>query len=383
MNTEKYRVLVVDDEKNFATVLKIFLEKQGYEVVTAPSVTEGQRALAAKPFHLVLTDLRVGEESGLDLLRAVKEKTPETAVIVMTGYASLESARTALQQQAYDYLLKPFNDMENDLLRVVRRALEHQELQRKHTLLLARLQEYYLANEKALARAKKVQQSLVPQTLPVIRGWALQGKLVSVSGVGGGFYNVRQLPGGALVGYAGDVGGNGLDAALLLATVSSIVEGLVHAYTDPAEIVHLLSTIMSRHLQEGFRNFVSLCLVTLDPMRGALQWTGAGSPPPLLVRGGRGDALEGSGPFLGQLRRTAYLTRELTLDTGDRLALFSQGLIEAVNARGEAFGRERILQSLKGSWDGLAERSLAAWSEFVAPGKSPASAALLVFERRA
>jgi two-component system response regulator PilR (NtrC family) len=116
------RVLVVDDERGMRDFLEIFFRREGMEVATAASVAEARTALDADEYDLVMTDVQMPGGNGLELLRSVKEASPETIVIVVTAFATAETAIEAMKQGAYDYLTKPFKLDEVRL--VVSKALE-------------------------------------------------------------------------------------------------------------------------------------------------------------------------------------------------------------------------------------------------------------------
>ena len=133
------RILVVEDEQNQRRTLAGFLEKRGFQVEQAES---GERALALtgkKSFDLVLTDQRMQQLSGLELLKRIKEDNPETEVIVLTAYGDVRSAVQATKSGAYDYLTKPV-DLEA-LELAIRRALERRQLVTENRLLRERLQQ--------------------------------------------------------------------------------------------------------------------------------------------------------------------------------------------------------------------------------------------------
>lgn len=129
----KRSVLVVDDEASLREMLSIMLRKEGFEVLTAESRRAAAEALASRNVELVLTDLRLPDGDGIEILRHVKSAAPETVVIVMTAFGSTETAVAALKLGAYDYLIKPF-DVE-ELKIVIRNALERSELKQEITLL--------------------------------------------------------------------------------------------------------------------------------------------------------------------------------------------------------------------------------------------------------
>ena len=120
------RVLIVDDELNIRTALARILEKAGYEVTGAESGDLALRLLHETPFDLVVTDLKMVGASGMEVLRAVKQLQPETEVILLTAYGTIESAVEAIKLDAYDYLTKPVDP--ERLTHVVGKALEHRAL---------------------------------------------------------------------------------------------------------------------------------------------------------------------------------------------------------------------------------------------------------------
>ena len=104
----KKTVLVVDDSPDTLEVLQRNLSSRGYRVLTASGVAEAVRILEAAPVQLVITDLKMPGGSGLDLTRHVRENRKDTVVVMITGYASIETAVEATRMGAVDYLPKPF-----------------------------------------------------------------------------------------------------------------------------------------------------------------------------------------------------------------------------------------------------------------------------------
>ena len=104
---ESARVLVVDDERSILQLLKEALTHWGYQVTTAQNGREALDALRTSVFHVAMTDIRMPDMSGLDLLREIKKLDETIEVVVMTGYPAISSAIEALKEGAYDYLSKP------------------------------------------------------------------------------------------------------------------------------------------------------------------------------------------------------------------------------------------------------------------------------------
>jgi len=129
------RVIVVDDEQSMREMLGIMLRKEGYTVEIAANRGAAAAVLDRGPVNMVITDVKLPDGDGIDILRQVKAISPETIVIVMTAYGSAQSAETALKLGAHDYLIKPF-DIE--VLKIkIRNELEKQRLREENLLLKA------------------------------------------------------------------------------------------------------------------------------------------------------------------------------------------------------------------------------------------------------
>jgi len=132
-------VLVVDDEQSMREFLEILLQKEGHAVSTAADLQGARERIAQAPLDLVLSDLRLGRESGMDILAEVKGSSPATEVVMITAFATAENAIQAMKLGAYDYVLKPFKVEELKL--VVQKALEHRALLAENRVLRHRVGE--------------------------------------------------------------------------------------------------------------------------------------------------------------------------------------------------------------------------------------------------
>ena len=123
------RILVVDDDKGIQDVLEIMLTRAGYQVATADDGAAALDVIRKKKFDLVITDLKMPRMDGIDLLKGIKETVPGTAVILLTAFASGETALAAMREGAHDYVEKNFNV--DDLLAIVQDALEKKDVDQK------------------------------------------------------------------------------------------------------------------------------------------------------------------------------------------------------------------------------------------------------------
>ena len=122
MSEPKARILVVDDERSMQEFLEIFLRREGYEVETAGDVDTAVAILESNEIDLIITDMQMPEKTGLDLILEAREVAPEAIVVVITAFATTDSAISAMKEGAYDYLTKPFKVEELRL--VLEKALE-------------------------------------------------------------------------------------------------------------------------------------------------------------------------------------------------------------------------------------------------------------------
>jgi two-component system, NtrC family, response regulator PilR len=173
-------ILVVDDEQSMREFLEILLTKAGHEVALAADAASALARFAGPPFDLVITDLRLGRGSGLDVLREVKATAPATEVVMMTAFASTENAIQAMKLGAYDYVLKPFKVEELQL--VVAKALEHRALVAENRVLRHRVGDRRRGDEEILGRSPAIDE--VRQLVAKVAGTGTTVLVTGESGTG-------------------------------------------------------------------------------------------------------------------------------------------------------------------------------------------------------
>nr|WP_297307272.1 sigma-54 dependent transcriptional regulator [uncultured Flavobacterium sp.] len=119
----KYKILIIDDDVSFCSMLKTFLSKKGFETSSAFSFTEAEQLLKNQDFDLVLTDVRLPDTDGVKILKYIKELNENIQVILMTGYADIKTAVKAMKLNAFDYVSKPINSEE--ILHTINQALNN------------------------------------------------------------------------------------------------------------------------------------------------------------------------------------------------------------------------------------------------------------------
>ncbi len=181
-------ILVVDDEPSMREFLEILLAKEGHEVATAADLRGAVARAGQGPLDLVITDLRLGRDSGLDVLRQVKAASPATEVVVVTAFATTENAIQAMKLGAHDYLTKPFKV--DELLLVVGKALEHRALVAENRVLRHRAGgrdaagEEILGDDPAIAEVRALVERVARgRTTVLVTGESGTGKEVAARAI--------------------------------------------------------------------------------------------------------------------------------------------------------------------------------------------------------
>ena len=137
----KVNILVVDDEEIVRDSLAGWLEEDGYHVETAENGPKAIERLPDKNWNLAMVDLKMPGMNGIELMDEIRKRYPDTIVIIMTAYATVDTAVKAMKQGAYDYIVKPFNP--EDLSLTIRKIIEHQNLVRENLYLRKELKKQY------------------------------------------------------------------------------------------------------------------------------------------------------------------------------------------------------------------------------------------------
>ncbi len=334
--------------------------------------------------HLQLTR-RLGEFSGIPfavmtaiaiLFLVLELVALRTGIrLTRTITATVDDLQTATERvQAADFshrirvrgrdqlsgLAQTFNSMTSSIEGLVEESKDRQRLQ----------------NDLEIAR--HVQEQLFPRETPELKTLELVGRCRAARTVSGDYYDYGLLEPGKLIFTIGDVSGKGISAALLMATIQSILRS--HAYAgrlagrsselDAAELV----TRVNRQLcaTTSAEKYSSLFVAHYDDATRRLTYTNAGHLPPVLIRDGRSQLLEAGGMVVGLFSEVTYEQATLELEPGDQLVAFTDGLTEVENSYEEEYGSERVVALLERTFgtlspDRLVDRLLAELQEW-APG---------------
>ncbi len=226
--------------------------------------------------------------------------------------------------------------------------------------------------DRELEIARDVQQRFFPQRMPSVKGLLLAGACRPAQGVGGDYYDVIQLEDGRIGLAVGDVSGKGISAALLMASLGACLRTMTlvaqttkmpatSGHIDLASLMHKLNQLV--YDSSDINRYATFFFSIYDPANRSLTYVNAGHNAPVLVRnraGGRiqHTRLETGGPVIGLLPNVPYSDDSLTLEKGDVLLAYTDGISEAMTESDEEWGEERMLRAAEPLMHGSAEEIL-------------------------
>jgi serine phosphatase RsbU (regulator of sigma subunit) len=195
---------------------------------------------------------------------------------------------------------------------------------------------------RELAQAAEIQRGLLPAAAPKIAGIDLDGRNLPCHGVGGDYYDYFHFEDGRIGIVVADVAGKGMPAAMMMSNMQAHMQVYTETFREPADVVARLNRSVAARCPGN--RFITFFLAILNPVTGEMTYCNAGHNPPILVRkDGTVEQLAGGGMILGIFGGAEYENQTVTLEQGDLLALFSDGVTEACQPQlEEEFGEERL-----------------------------------------
>jgi serine phosphatase RsbU (regulator of sigma subunit) len=214
-----------------------------------------------------------------------------------------------------------------------------------------------LETEARLAR--QVQKTFIPEVLPTRRGWELAARWETARQVGGDFYDIIELAHGRLGMLVADVADKGMPAALFMALTRTLFRAAVSESDSPAQVLRRMNELLLPDTGQGM--FVTAVYAVLDPQSGELTYANAGHNPPVWMRAqGSVEKLSRTMIALGVLDSPNVTQRTITIQPGESVLLYTDGLTEAFSPQGEFFGESRLLEIVGATLPPSAEGLIAA-----------------------
>lgn len=340
----KVKILVVDDEPDLEPLILQKFRRQiregVYDFVFASNGLEALSRLIEYPeIGIILSDINMPEMDGLTLLSKLKElKNPALKTVIVSAYGDMENIRTAMNRGAFDFLTKPisFDDLEITISKTMEEILQARRMQLEHDQLVSIQQDLNIARE--------IQQAILPKVFPPFpdrHDFSLYASMLPAREVGGDFYDYFLIDNDHLGFVIGDVSGKGVPAAIFMAVSRTLIRATGLKGNPAADCLRYVNNMLC--LESVASMFVTVFYGILDLRTGALEYVNAGHNPPYLVNSrGISKVPMTGGTILGCLEGFEYTGANLSLSPGYRLFLYTDGVTEAFNLAGEAYGEERF-----------------------------------------
>jgi serine phosphatase RsbU (regulator of sigma subunit) len=194
--------------------------------------------------------------------------------------------------------------------------------------------------EQDLRVARTIQQASLPKEVPTLEGWQISPFYQPAREVGGDFYDFFELEDGHLGIVVGDATGKGVPAALVMASARSMLRAVAQASDSPGDALRRVNDPLATDIPTNM--FVTCFYAILDPNSGSLTYANAGHDLPYLHRNGAAEELRARGMPLGLMPGMGYEEKHTILEAGQSALLYSDGLVEAHDPKGEMFGFPRL-----------------------------------------
>lgn len=332
--------LLVADPATCTEELDDALRRDGFAVSHAD--IDSLAGAAGPPPDLVLVSASFGLRRVALLSQRLASPAGSPTVVVFPG-DDLDELQSCVRG-GFDYVVPPFLP---DLLRTrLSSCRERGRLTRavEEMAAMVSLREY----ERDLSIAREIQSGFLPETLPCPPGWELAARFRPAKQVAGDFYDGFELDGGDRLGLVvADVCDKGIGAALFMALIRTLLRHTAQ-HTDTGDplrqaVVGTNRYLARNHLQQGY--FATLFFGVLEPGTGMLSYINGGHNPPVVVRAAGGRCLlEPTGPAVGMMPDSEFEIRRTRILPGDRLFVYTDGVVEARDAGGGQFGTDRMLE---------------------------------------
>lgn len=349
MSDKQGHLLVVDDNEMNRDMLSRRLSRRGHTVDTAEGGQQALDMIAEQAFDVILLDIMMPGISGMEVLETLRKTytASELPIIMATAKSGSEDMVRALKLGANDYVTKPLN-----FPVVVGRVATQLSLKKAQDALK-------IAHDRMkrdLEAAAQVQQALLPHDIPEMDSYSVAWKYCPCDELAGDFLNVFRINEDLIGMYIVDVSGHGVPAALFAFTVSRVLSPLargsapgLNAAATAAEIspIAMLTELNKLFpVETNYSRYFTLLYATLDTRSGLVRLASAGHPAPLVVHSeNQAQEIEVTGNPIGLVETPEFGETTIQLNPGDRLYLFSDGLLEEFNASGEQFELDRLQES--------------------------------------
>lgn len=343
------KLLVVDDEPDLQALIEVKFRKaiknKEFEFFFASNGKEALEILQSRDdIHIVLTDINMPVMDGLVLLENLHSLNRPYKAVVVSAYGDMSNIRTAMNKGASDFIMKPIDFIDFEL--TIRKIID--EFGRLSDALIAEARLKDIQKELDVARA--IQESMLPSDFNPFPKYPLQveGKMIPAKEVGGDLYDFFPIDDHRLAIFIADVSGKSISACLYMVLTKSLFRALTKKNPSSVEVMTQLNELLAADNRSSM--FVTAFYAILDLRDGKLIYCNAGHNRPCIIQS------NGQLKVVGQETSLAlgvmdppvvnYSEHQETLNPGDTLFIYTDGVTEAMNASKELFSEKRLEEVL-------------------------------------
>jgi len=334
------RILCIDDSKLNRAIIKKTISNLNISVDEAENGLEGLNKFKKNSYDLIIVDIVMPVMDGFEFIKEFKKLSGKQyiPVILMTGLEDLNSKIKGLNIGADDYLLKPVNEKEliARVMSLLRLRFIHAELYKKNYKI-----------EMELEAAQKIQRFIVPENFDYIDYPKIYGRYQPIDNVGGDFFDSYKISDSKTAFVMADVTGHGIPAALTMTMTKMLFTVNAPKYISTSALLKIINRDISGTIMDN--QFITAFYLIHDKNKNTLTFSNAGHTRALLYRSEKKHivALDAFGLFLGISSDIEYEQKEVSINKGDRLFLYTDGLTEIRDETGDEFGEKRLAKYIK------------------------------------
>lgn len=343
----QFTILVVDDELSIEPLIRQRMRREirrkQYGFIFAHNGVEAINVLRKhNEIDMLLADINMPQMDGLTLLKQLPDINPHLKAVMISANKEMDNIRAAMNLGAFDFVVKPIDW--SDLQVTIKRTLQH--LKNWREALAARDQ--LVAIKRELDIAGQMQQATLPTSFPATERYNISANMEPAREVGGDMYDILPLPYDRVFATVADVSGKGIPAALMMMSIRTALKGAVIGSDNLSDTLAETNNLISQDAPAEM--FATVISVIYDTRSGKCSYAAAGHPPPILVKAdGQAQELPMQGGIaIGIEPNFPYENHTVTLQTGESLILYSDGVTEAMTEHREEFGLSRMLHVFEG-----------------------------------
>lgn len=340
-------ILIVDDDITAIKIITQMLTQNGYATDSCQTGEEALEKIKRTDYDLVLLDVKLGKGmDGYEVCREVLKIYSDLPIILVTAHHDDESINKGFLIGSSDYIKKPISQLE--LLARVNKTINFKRSERRNLQLIYDL-------SKNIETAASIQEAMLPRWIYLDKNIIFSSHYEPYEAVGGDLFDRIKLSDDYYVVYMGDISGHGVQAALLMTAIKSIIKIMVENDKDNLDLPRLVTRLNERLSNELFifDNYLTLLIGIIDLQKNEFRYMNAGHPPIVVIdtESGETTAVESAGSLpLGWLPNQVYYNDDMgriPISENSIILLFSDGIYECVNKNGKQFGIEGVINTLR------------------------------------